>query len=330
MNIKQYLRSPIIRLSLSYLTIIMIMSVGFSCVFFLTSARELDKPAGPDYYSTVGVRDPDHEVDQWLRERAASGRASLAMNLVLVNVITLILGGGVSYLLARRTLRPIEATMKIQERFIADASHELRTPLTSLLLTNEVALRKKRISDTDARKYIEQNVRDLQQLTKLSNELLDLASVSKPVKFTDVQLRDVVATSIAQVQPFADVRHITVVSNVEAHSVKTHQEKLAKLLVILLDNAIKYSHDGGEIAIECVADDRHVQLQIRDHGIGMSKSVMDHIFERFYRADPSRTVADGHGLGLSIAVKLATELNATLTATSRQHKGSTFAISIPL
>lgn len=329
MNIKHYLRSPIVRLSLSYLTIIMIMSIGFSCVFFLTSARELDKPAGPEYYSTVGVRDPDHEVDQWLRERAASGRASLAMNLALVNVITLILGSGVSYLLARRTLRPIEATMKIQERFIADASHELRTPLTSLLLTNEVALRKKRITDSDARAHIEQNVRDLQQLTKLSNELLDLASVSQPVTFTDVQVQDVIASSMAQVQPQADVRKITLTSSADPYIVKTHSEKLTKLLVILLDNAIKYSDDGGSVAIHCIVRDKDVQLQIVDQGIGMSKQAMEHIFERFYRADPSRTTANGHGLGLSIAVKLAGELQATLSATSRLHKGSTFTVSIP-
>lgn len=329
MKLKQWLHAPIVRLTISYLAIIMVMSIGFSCVFYMTSARELDRPAGPDYYSTVDVRDADHEVEQWLRERAASGRANLAMNLVIVNLIALVVGGGISYLLARRTLRPIEATMKTQERFIADASHELRTPLTSLLLTNEVALRKNHITDADARKYIGQNVRDLQLLSQLSNELLDLAAISQPVVFKDTSVSDVVDNAVTQVRPLADAKKIALNVDVAPYTLSTHQEKLAKLLVILLDNAIKYSPENSVVVVRSVVKDKEVCVQIVDQGTGMTKDVMKHIFDRFYRADPARTSADGHGLGLSIAVKLADELHVAITATSRLHSGSTFTISFP-
>ena len=330
MKLKHNLRQPTFRLSVSYLAVIMIMSIGFSIVFYMTSARELDKPAGPTYYQTVGARDADHEVDEWLHQRAASGRASLAMNLALLNIITFVLGGGASYVLARRTLRPIEATMRAQERFIADASHELRTPLTSLLLTSEVALRKKRITDADARKQLEQTVYDLGQLTKLSDELLDLAVVDNSIAVAEVQITEVIDAALAQVLPLATNKSILIKAEVEPQVVGTHQSRLVKLLVILLDNAIKYSPEKTTITIGCSAKDKQIQLFVKDEGSGMSRTTMEHIFDRFYREDSSRVMAGGHGLGLAIAVKLIGELGGSLSAKSSINHGSTFTITLPL
>lgn len=329
MKVRQIVRLPTFRLSVSYLAVIMVMSVGFSIVFFMTSARELDRPAGPDYYQTVGVSDPDHDVDEWLRQRAASGRASLAVSLVLLNIVTFVLGSGASYMLARRTLRPIEATMRAQERFIADASHELRTPLTSLLLTNEVALRKKHLDDADARKYLGQNVHELGQLTKLSDELLDLAVVSEPVERLDSQLADAVTVALAQVQPLADYKRITIHVDVSPLVITTNQSKLVKLLVILLDNAIKYSPEKTAINVWSEVKDKQTLLHVKDQGRGMSKAAMAHIFDRFYREDSSRTDETGHGLGLAIGVKLIGELGGTLSAKSATGHGATFTIALP-
>lgn len=329
MKIRFGIPSSTFRLTLSYLAIIMVMSVGFSMVFYLTSARELDRPPGPDYYSTVRSSDPDHEVEEWLRNRAEAGQASLMMSLAGLNLATLLLGSIVSYYLARRTLRPIEATMEAQARFIADASHELRTPLTSLLLTNEVALRKKKISDIEARMHIKQNVHDLERLTHLSDELLDLAVVSEPLRRTEVQVADVVEAGTVQVRPLADEKNITIEVNVAPVRIESHQAKLVKLLVILLENAIKYSPDGAVVTVRSTVEERQLLLEVIDHGRGIASKDIGHIFDRFYRADQSRSTTEGHGLGLSIAAKLVNELDGSLVARSRPGHGATFTISIP-
>jgi two-component system sensor histidine kinase CiaH len=329
-RLSAFVRSSTFRLAVSYLAIIMTLSIGFSAVFYTTSSVELDKKPAPGYSSSTHVTDPDHEFDQWLRTRAADGRATLAMNLVFVNLIALLLGGTLSYFLARRTLKPIEEAMEAQDRFIADASHELRTPLTSLLLNNEVTLRKKQLTIEGARRSIEQNVSDLEQLRELSDHLLDLVvSGSDQAVKKEIVISAVIDTAIGQVAPMAIKKHITIHNSAEAATMKANESKLVKLLVILLDNAIKYSADKREINVTFEDTEKNATILVRDKGYGMTKADLDHIFDRFYRADQSRSQVLGHGLGLSIAAKLIHELGGTLRVESELGRGSSFRISLP-
>ncbi|HSW78235.1 MAG TPA: HAMP domain-containing sensor histidine kinase [Candidatus Chromulinivoraceae bacterium] len=329
MNLRAFIKSPTFRLSASYLAIIMVMSIAFSAVFYSTSVRELEKRPNPDTYSEVYLHDPDHEINEWLRQQAENTKAGLVMNLALLNIFALFVGSGISYLLARKTLKPIESAMKIQERFIADASHELRTPLTSLLLTNEVTLRKKQLTVTDARRSIEQNVRDLNQLKQLSDDLLDLAASETVGKKKETDLYKIVLAASDQIKPLADEHHIVLHNDVEIVSVVSNEQKLIKLVVILLDNAIKYSESYKGIYLSSEVTEKHAILHIKDEGYGMTKDDMEHMFDRFYRADRSRSQASGHGLGLAIAVKIIGELGGTLSAKSTLGKGSVFSILLP-
>lgn len=328
--IRSVIKSSTFRLAVSYLAIIMTLSIGFSGVFYETSARELDKKPDPDYYRGVHAVVPDHELDEWLRDRAETGRGSLAMNLVFLNMAALVFGGAFSYFLARKTLEPIEAAMERQDRFIADASHELRTPLTSLLLNNEVALRKKSLTAAEAKKAIEQNVHDLEQLRSLSNDLLDLATqekadvVKKPVKIAEV-----VAAAIDQLAPLAKAKNITIQSGIGPQIVMTDRLLLTKLLVILGDNAIKYSDKKKTVRITSQVVDKNIVLRVSDEGCGIEKADLDHIFDRFYRADQSRSSTVGHGLGLSIAAKLTHDLGGSISVESEPGKGSIFSVSLP-
>jgi len=329
MNLRMFIKSPTFRLSASYLAIIMIMSIAFSAVFYSTSVRELAKRPNPDTYSEVYLHDPDHEINEWLQQQAENTKAGLVMNLVLLNIVALFAGSGVSYFLARKTLKPIESVMRTQERFIADASHELRTPLTSLLLTNEVTLRKKQLTVADARRSIEQNVRDLNQLKQLSDNLLDLAVSGTVGKKKETDLSKIVLAAIDQIRPLADEHHIVLRNDVEIVPIISNEHKLTKLVVILLDNAIKYSKPHKNIYLSSEATEKHVILHIKDEGYGMAKEDMEHMFDRFYRADRSRSQASGHGLGLAIAVKIIGELGGTLTAKSTLGQGSVFSILLP-
>lgn len=329
MNFRAFIKSPTFRLSASYLAIIMIMSIAFSAVFYSTSAREFEKRPNPDTYSGVYLHDPDHEIDEWLRQQSENAKSNLVMSLVGLNMFALVVGSGVSYLLARKTLQPIEAAMRTQERFIADASHELRTPLTSLLLTNEVTLRKKQLTVADARKSIEQNVRDLNQLRQLSDNLLDLAVSETAGKKKETDLATIALAASDQTKPLADERDITLNNKIESLVIFSSQQKLTKLLVILLDNAIKYSDPHKSITLSSEETDKHIILHVKDEGYGMAKEDMEHMFDRFYRADESRSKASGHGLGLAIAVKIVGELGGTLSAKSTLGKGSVFSILLP-
>jgi signal transduction histidine kinase len=326
---RDIIKRPVIRLAASYLAIIMIMSIGFSIVFYMTSARELDRRPAPDYYSNYS-RDFDHDIDQWLQERAESGRMNLAINLALVNALTLLLGAVLSYFLAQKTLEPIEAAMRAQDRFIADASHELRTPLTGLLLNNEVTLRKKKLSVSDARLAMERNVDELTQLKNLSDTLLDLAAREKshvPVKKTHSM--HIVDAALTQILPLADARGIRIVKDVTDSIVTTNESHLIKTLVILCDNAVKYSKPSTIITVASKVQGDELVFTVKDEGMGMSEDEKAHIFDRLYRADTSRSTVPGYGLGLAIAHKLVHEINGTIAVESAPKKGSMFTVRIP-
>lgn len=329
MKVRQIIKQPVTRLTVSYLAVIMTMSIGFSAVFYMASARELDRRPTSDYYSNYS-RDVDHDLDQWLQERADNGRMSLAINLVFVNVLALLLGSVLSYVLARKTLEPIEAAMKAQDRFIADASHELRTPLTGLLLNNEVTLRNKKLSVKDARLAIERNVEQLTQLKDLSDTLLDLVAREQnnsPVKKTHSS--HIVNLVFAQISPLALNRNIKLVKDVDNIPMTSNESHLVKVLVILCDNAIKYSEPHTTVTLSVSRYGDEVIFSVRDEGMGMSEEEKAHVFDRLYRADTSRSNVRGHGLGLAIAYKLIHEMNGTMTVESTLKKGSTFTIRVP-
>ncbi len=165
------------RLALSYLSIIMALSLAFSVVFYRTSAHELGRQLPPSsFYGQRGLDNlgPDG-FNQFFRDRIAEGRSTLLHRLILLNLLALIVGAGISYYLARRTLKPIEEAMDAQARFSSDASHELRTPLTAIRTRNEVTLRKPHLTAGQAKEVINSNLQEVIKLEKLSDGLLRLS-----------------------------------------------------------------------------------------------------------------------------------------------------------
>lgn len=338
-HLTRIVQSATLRLAGTYLAIIMLMSLGFSFVFYNTSARQLDRqvPAGiNNIYQQTQPRDlpqVSDQIERYLRARADEGRAELLAKLVLVNLITLIVGAGVSYLLARQSLRPIEEAMDVQTRFVSDASHELRTPLTALQLTNEVALRKPKLSSKESRELIEHNLSEATKLKALSDGLLGLLKQDGQMfDMTSVSLQSVAAESMNRIAPVALAKDIAVHDSVPNIMVKSEESALTQVLTILLDNAVKYSHANSDVHLEAKAKGKVAYLTVRDRGVGIKASEIPHIFERFYRADTSRSRqhVEGYGLGLSIARKLTDQLGADISVKSEPQKGSAFTIKLPL
>jgi two-component system sensor histidine kinase CiaH len=333
------------RLALTYLMIIMVMSVGFSIVFYNTSYHELGRQIPPphsnytnDYRTNVAPQDAGNgtqptSLNGFLHQRISEGRHNLLMELIALNIGALVLGSIVSYQLARRTLEPIEAAMEAQAQFVSDASHELRTPLTAIQASNEVALRKTSLTLAQAKEVIRNNTEDALRLQELSEGLLRLARQKNQVlELEPVSLQTAAGDAMNHIVKIATLKQIAVEDNVPDIAVLGDKSGLTQIAAILLDNAIKYSHEMGTIYLEGQQKGKFGYLTVRDEGIGIPEAELPHVFQRFYRVDTARTQGDrpGYGLGLSIAKKLILQQRGDLTVASELGKGSSFTIRLPL
>lgn len=329
----KFARSSTARLALSYLAIIMIMSVGFSVVFYNTSSHELGRKLPPPS-SLFGQFDENRTVYlHYVDKRVVEARERLLGNLILLNVLALGAGSYVSYLLARRTLEPIEDAMEAQARFASDASHELRTPLAAIQTENEVALRKETLSLDRAKELLASNVEEVKKLQELADGLLRLAREDNhTLEMGPVSLATVATEAINRVIKPAQSKDIEITDKVGNEYVIADSASLIQVLSVLLDNAIKYSEKKQPITITSTVKGKIAQIDVIDKGKGIDADDLPKIFDRFYRADSSRSSQNvsGYGLGLSIAYKIIKQHGGTISVTSAPGHGSKFSITLPL
>jgi signal transduction histidine kinase len=326
--------SVVLRLTLFYLGIIMAMSIAFSFAIYHISSDELRRGARPPGGFITMMDDPARTTFEHARiAQLDDSRHNLQGNLVLLNIGTLALGAIISYALARRTLQPIEEAFEAQGRFTADASHELRTPLTAMQTSMEVGLRNPKLTLADSKELLRSMLDEVQKLSSLSNGLLKLTrNNGKDMPVKPVNLADVAADAVAQLELTASQKHITLDNAVTEVVVQGDDISIKEALVILLDNAIKYSPPKTTITLTSKQQTRFGVIAVTDQGQGIKATDMTHIFDRFYRADSarSRDSVEGYGLGLSIAQKIAHAHGGTLEARSQPGEGSTFSLKLPL
>lgn len=267
-------------------------------------------------------------------EALEASKNRIKLNLFYIDLAILILSGAAGYFLAGRTLNPIKEMVDEQNRFITDSSHELRTPLTSLKTTIEVSLRDKNLTLKDSKRLLESNLEEVNNLEELSNDLLRLSRASKPrtaLDFEEIYLEEIVKGTVKKVSPLAKSKNIKLEENVINDPFFGSKSDITELLVILLDNAIKYSPQGSKVTLRAKRSDGQVKIELEDQGIGIAEAELPHIFDRFYRVDTSRTKSkiDGFGLGLSIAKKIVEEHHGKIEVKSQLGKGSTFIIWLP-
>jgi two-component system sensor histidine kinase CiaH len=282
----------------------------------------------PVFQNSPGIGVPGKDYD--------TSAHHILMQLIALNIVVLVTAGYSSYWLARRTLQPIEAAHEQQKRFTADVSHELRTPLTAIKMESEVALMNAKTSPKELRDTIQSNLEEVGKLERLINNLLRLTRLEADElqqRFEPVSSKAAINAAVEQVQKAADDRKITVTPKINDSIVSGDQESLIQLLVILLDNAIKYSPANSTVTVEAKQQKDQVLWQVKDNGAGIEKEALEHVFDRFYRANNSRTKqtteTTGFGLGLSIAEMIANVHNGTITLTSRPNHGTTAAILLP-
>lgn len=320
-----------------YLAIVMTISLIFSAVLYQVAAGELNRGLHRET-ERIYNQYPVFQSDPLLRPRADydNGAHRILLRLVGLNVIVLIGAGWASYWLAKRTLEPIEEAHEQQKRFTADVSHELRTPLTALKMETEVALMNTKNGKDELRGTLSSNLEEANKLENLINNLLRLTQLEAnelEQNFSSLAISELIESATSQVRTRAEGKKITLDVKPMDAKISGDHDSLVQLLVILLDNAIKYSTPKSQITVSTRRADGQVELIVEDHGRGIDKKTLERVFDRFYRGDndSSRSKEDqgGFGLGLSIA-KMITELHhGTITLTSRPGHGTTATVSLP-
>jgi len=333
-------KSAYIKLTAIYVVIVMVISITFSVVLYQISSRELNRGLGRQGEVLRNLPPPEFipqsrgAIEKTRVAQLEESNNHLKINLIYFNLLILFVSGGLSYFLARRTLKPIEEMVDIQNRFTADASHELRTPLTAMKTEIEVGLRDKKFNTADAKKLLGSNLEEIGKLETLSNELLTLAKYqdSGEFPFEKVDLKEVVDEALDKVETLAKNKGIKFDSTLADVKTSANKQGLVELAVILLENAIKYSPKNSKIAISTEIKDKHAYIKVQDWGIGIEASDIPFIFNRFYRADISRSkeVMEGYGLGLSIAKKIVEKHHGKIEVESKLDHGSTFTVVLPL
>lgn len=321
-----------IRLTAWYVAILMALSLTFSAWLYMEATQEVRTGLNAQLLRPFVNVLPRDEVTAYLNNQYDASRMRIVGSLVLLNLGVLVAGSLLSYFLARRQLQPIEHALESQNRFTADASHELRTPLTTMKTEIEVALRDDKLPVKDAKDLLKSNEEEIDRLSKLVDGLLVLARNSDKPEVTSIGLAPITHKAVDRFEPIAKHRHIKLERQIADFSALADPQHVDTILGVLLDNAVKYSPQKSTVVTALAVYDNAACLTVHNEGPGISPDDLPHIFERFYRADTSRTGGQkaGHGLGLSIAEKLAHNMNGTIAVRSSAKSGTTFTVRLPL
>lgn len=236
--------------------------------------------------------------------------------------------------LASRAMRPINAAFQRQRAFVADASHELRTPLTLIRANADYLLMDESRRIADARQELQNIVAEVDRTDRLVDDLLTLARADAQqlaLDLRDLDLGAAVGETTEVMRPLFDAKGVRLTATAAPGCiVRADRDRVVQVLRILLDNALRHTPRGGEVAVEVRPAERMVAVAVRDTGSGIAPEHLPRVFERFYRADPGRSrAAGGAGLGLPIARALIAAHGGEISLQSEPGRGTTVAFTLP-
>jgi signal transduction histidine kinase len=334
-------------------------------LYLLTATGEPVKPAGADQWirsaarraSKEGSINEDHPIagDKMLRLHAEPFRLSSGAPMIAAAVadkveledryasligvfgaaavaaLVLVAVGG--SILVGKSAKPVEQTMEQMRRFMADAAHELRTPITVLRSRAEIALQQPRDREAyvNALRGVEsESIR----LGRIVDDLLILARADagdRPIERKEFQLDDLALDAAAAAGAVAQSKQVgVIVGNLDSAVIDGDSELVRRLMMILLDNAIKFTPAGREVRLSVFADTTSATLVVEDSGIGIPPEQLPQVFDRFYRGDPARGRSEGAGLGLSIARWIADAHRARIEVSSAERSGTRIEVTFPI
>ena len=320
-------RAATLKLTAWYLAILMTVSIAFSAVIYQIAAREFDRPLPPEAQTRFLTQ---ADVFRQFREaRAVESKRTVLVNLAIMNFVTLTIGAGASYLFARRTLKPIEEAMEAQAQFVSDASHELRTPLAVMRTENEIALRDKKPTVKILKDTMVSNLEEVERLQLLTDRLLAL-STKQELQLDSFSIGESVHEAVLRHETSAKQKQIALEVAADDVQARGNSDTVCDIVSILLDNAIKYSPPKTTVTISAHEQNNRIVVSVADQGDGIAPEDVPHIFDRFYRADASRSKqhVEGHGLGLALAKRLSDLNRGQLSVAQQDGGGSIFTLEL--
>ncbi len=327
-------RRTILLLTLQYSLFIL----GICTLFSFGVYRYVDRSFGGDYINSIssgrsGVTQGD-ETDPQLtgaQEATDAGLDILHHGLLLFNGGLVVLVPLLSFIMARRALKPIQENYESQQHFVDNASHELRTPLAIIQGELELALKRPR----SVKGYQETLLTSLEKvggLSTLTHSLLLLARKNKlkiERSFTSFSGLSLLQEAIKLAQGHQQKKHILVLLHA-SHSInlRGNAQLLTQAFANIIENSLKFT-EKGKVTVIAREVNNTVLIVIQDTGTGMSKKEASKAFERFYRAETSRTTA-GHGLGLALAKQIIEEHGGKISLISLPYEGTTVTVVLPL
>lgn len=239
-----------------------------------------------------------------------------------------------SVVLSKKTLKPLEENVIRQMEFVQNVSHELRTPLTIIQAKQELLLQEPNAKIIDKSEDISLTLNETKRLTKLVKDLLILSRADSNklvLQKENINIDEYIKGIVSPYKEIAEMegKNIELELNYKL-DIDVDTNKIYQLIIILLDNAIKYTEENDVIKIKTYMKDNKCVIEVSDTGIGVSDEGLKRIFERFYREDTARSrETGGSGLGLSIANYIVTAHGGTIKASHNSPKGTVFTIRLP-
>ena len=229
-------------------------------------------------------------------------------------------------------LERLDVAVQRIRQFTSDASHELRTPLALIRATAELALRRERDPE-GYRNSLRQIEHEAEHMTALTESLLTLARADSDglgMTMQSTDLSELIHSAVQQYAALAIEKGVTLRAAATQPPVRAAADAsgIRRILLILVDNALKHTPAGGTVTVSAAVDAARVTLTVEDTGEGIPAAALPHIFERFYRADPARGGGSGFGLGLSIAQAIAQAHGSAITVSSTPGAGAHFSLSL--
>ncbi len=258
---------------------------------------------------------------------------SLLWIFAAVGLVMLFVIAGISLLFANRAIAPVQQAWTRQKQFVADASHELKTPLAVITANADALLSDDTLDERSRSKWLHYIRTEALRMGKLINDMLQLAksdALSDQTATDAVDLSAAVTDVVLAMEAVAFEKQLTLTHDIAPHvSLRGDAESLRRAVVILLDNALKYTPPQGHISVALTRSHHQCQLLVTNSGEALSTVQLNRLFDRFYRADSARNSdSGGYGLGLPIFKSIVEQHNGKIIAASNQQQGISFGFTL--
>ncbi len=261
--------------------------------------------------------------------RVASIR--LSGMLVLIFLCAMLVFYAISRRLASVAVRPLEAAFAMEKQFVADASHDLKTPVAVVLANMGILRGNENVCVRELMQWVDGTKAAAEAMQSLIEEMLllsDLEAVGAKTEMETVSLSNAVGQIALFLESVAYEKKITYETAIaEDVYVRGNVEYLKRIAQALIENAVKYEPSGGKIMISLSVVRKHATFVVNNRSAVISREDLPYVFERFYRADPSRAKGGGHGLGLAIAKRMTDCMNGRMEADSSEQEGTSFRVT---